>query len=124
MIKGIGIDIIEVERIANAIASQSFTKRVFTEGEQELILARKNDPQTAAGIFAAKEACAKALGRGFGEILHKDIEVTHNELGAPQIVLYNEAQKQFEKMGGTQIFITLSHIKETAIAECLIEGLD
>lgn len=124
MIKGIGIDIIEVERVAKAIEQPRFLERVFTPGEQALLGERKGSPQTAAGIFAAKEAAVKALGRGFGVIKLTDVEITHDAFGAPFLLLHGGARERFLEMDGRKTHISISHIEKTAVAQCVIDGGD
>ena len=63
MLKGLGCDMIEVERIRQALSRPSFLRRVYTL-EERAAIARKG-AQTAAGFWAAKEAVSKALGTGF-----------------------------------------------------------
>ena len=70
-----------------------------------------------AGMWAAKEAFAKATGLGLRDFFLKDIEILHDELGAPYIKLYNKA-KIFEQK---QIYISISHSDTVAVAYCLIE---
>jgi len=122
MIKGTGIDIIEVERVGEAIKDEHFLQRVFTQGERALLAERKGSAQTAAGIFAAKEATVKALGRGFGMIRFTDVEVIHDEYGVPEILLCGQAKERFLEMGGQAVHISISHIEKTAVAQCMIEG--
>ena len=77
-----GIDLVEIARFQNldpAIRKRFFT-RVFTANELEYI---KDIDQRAAGIFAAKEACAKALGCGIGSVRWVDIEITHTSENQP-----------------------------------------
>ena len=85
---GLGTDIIEIARIEKAIARESFLRHVFTEQEQHWLKEKgKQMPQSAAGLFCAKEAVAKALGTGFRNGLNlKDIEISHTELGAPFVL--------------------------------------
>ena len=72
MIFGIGIDLIEMERIEKAIKRTHFLQRIYTEAEQHMIAERASK---AAGNFAVKEAVVKAFGTGFGIIQPKEIEV-------------------------------------------------
>ncbi|MCD8354964.1 MAG: holo-ACP synthase [Clostridia bacterium] len=85
---GLGTDIVEIDRIQKAIARPSFLQHVFTQQEQNWLKEKGNQmPQSAAGLFCAKEAVAKAMGTGFqnGLNLH-DIEIAHTELGAPYVL--------------------------------------
>ena len=82
---GLGTDIIEIERIRRAIQRERFVSHTFTPQEQAWLETKaKNKAESAAGLFCAKEAVAKALGTGFQRGLNlKDIEITHDALGAP-----------------------------------------
>lgn len=86
---GLGTDIIEIERINRAMERPSFLRHVFTEQEQTWLKEKgRNMPQSAAGLFCAKEAVAKALGTGFQNGLRfQDIEIGHTALGAPYVSL-------------------------------------
>lgn len=120
MALGIGIDIIEIHRISKAMDNLVFMDKIYTSKEQEYLKTRKNNPSTAAGYFAAKEAAAKALGSGFGKVKWKDIEVVRNEKGRPGINLYGEAKKAMDDMGGSSILLSISHSREYAVAQVII----
>ncbi len=93
MIKGIGIDIIEVDRIRQAVVkNKGFIDHVFTANEKLIFEERNYLPHTIAGFFAAKEAVSKALGTGIGKVGWKDIEVLKDPLGKPYIKLHNNAK--------------------------------
>ncbi|MBS0633829.1 MAG: holo-ACP synthase [Verrucomicrobia bacterium] len=116
MIKGIGTDIIEIERIAKAIErhGEEFINRLFTRNEQ--LPASARNPAYFAGRFAAKEAVVKALGTGFRGISWLDIEVLNDSLGKPYINLSPAIAKRFDN---PELLITISHSKESAVAFCL-----
>lgn len=118
-IKGVGCDIVSVSRIAKVIVDQRFLDNVYTVYEREYI--SEKGTQTAAGIWAAKEAVSKALGTGFVGFTAKDIEIRHNESGAPQIVLYNGAKTRSEWIHVKNIYISISHEQEQALAFAVIE---
>ena len=120
MLKGLGCDMIEVERIRQALSRPSFLRRVYTL-EERAAIARKG-AQTAAGFWAAKEAVSKALGTGFAQgIMPEQIEVTHADSGQPGARLTGAAQARLERMGGGRILLSLSHEGDTAIAFALIQ---
>ena len=73
MILGIGLDLIETARVKRSLENPKFLEKVYTPGEQEYLLERKGNAQSAAGIFAAKEAVSKALGTGFGPIRLQEV---------------------------------------------------
>lgn len=118
MIKGIGIDIVEISRIEKSIKNPRFLEKNFTKAENEYFCSKKRPAESVAACFAAKEAFSKAVGTGFSNIKINDIEVLHNELGAPYIMLYNKAK---ELLGKGNVYISLSHSQHYATAMVVIE---
>jgi holo-[acyl-carrier protein] synthase len=110
-----GVDIIEVDRIDNAILrhGQRFFDRFYTS--QELIDSDGQTPSLAAR-FAAKEAVAKALGTGIGQVAWKDIEVVTGPRREPMLRLHGQAQELAISMGLTDWAISLSHTEQHAVA--------
>ncbi len=110
-----GVDIIEVERIDRAILrhGQRFFDRFFTA--QELIDCGGRTPALAAR-FAAKEAVAKALGTGIGDVGWKDIEVVNGERREPILQLHGTAERIAREHGLELWSISLSHTHEHAVA--------
>jgi holo-[acyl-carrier protein] synthase len=122
MILGIGTDIIEVERVKNAMNKPGFKQKVFTEREIAYCDKAVN-AQNYAARGAAKEAFFKALGTGWRDQMEiTDVEIINNESGKPEIILYGKVLRVFTAMGGKKIHVSLSHIKDTAIAYVIIEG--
>ncbi len=121
MIKGIGTDIIEIERIKKSAENQSFLDKIYTISEQKLF--HNKNYEFLAGRFAAKEAIAKALGTGFKGCSPLEIEIIRKNSGLPYVNLYGNAKIIFEALGGKNILISISHSKENAIAFALIEGV-
>lgn len=113
MIVGIGCDIVEISRIKKAMENPAFAKKCFTARELEFLSKRR--AESAAAIFAAKEAYSKALGTGFSGFFMQDIEVFHDQLGKPYIKGYNAAATD------CNILLTLSHSKEYATAFVVME---
>jgi holo-[acyl-carrier protein] synthase len=116
--KGIGIDLIEIDRIRNSIEKfgQDFLDRIFTVSEQNYCNKYKDPAPSFAGRFAAKEAVAKALGTGLGKSLSfLDIEILNDSDGTPFVTLSENAIKIFED---PHILISISHCHchATAIA--------
>lgn len=105
MIKGIGTDIIEINRIAKAIKRKHFLNRVFTENE---IAYANNKVETLAGMFCAKESIVKAMGTGFESLDFHKFEILHDDKGKPYVKDKN-------------IMITISHCKEYATATAIIK---
>lgn len=125
MIFGIGIDIIEVSRIERQISKEksSFVSKIFTEQEIEYCERKiKNKAQNYAARFAAKEAFFKAMGTGWRDGLSwKEIEIENNELGKPDLVLSGKSKQLAEENQISKIHVSLSHIKETAVAVVILE---
>lgn len=119
MIAGIGCDIIEVSRVRKAAGKERFLTRCFTDCERAYFAAcGAHAAESMAAHFAAKEAVSKALGTGVSGFGMTDIEVLHNELGAPYVRLYNNAAKA---AGGAFVHLSLSHCREYAAAYAVIE---
>jgi len=122
--KGLGIDLCCVDRIEQAMEkNEGFLRRYYTQKEQEYIHARgKAGAQSAAAMFAAKEAFLKAVGLGLGRgIIMTDIAVAHDESGAPAYVLTGAAQTKMQQMAAKQAWLSLSHENGVAAAVCVIE---
>ncbi len=118
MIVGVGTDIVAIARIEESVERNSrFLDKIFTQGERQYFAQKNGKMQTLAGIFAAKEACVKALGTGFlGGITAQDVEITHTELGAPQIILHKNAKKRAKSLGINSVQVSISHCKTYAVA--------
>lgn len=121
---GVGTDLCAVSRIERAIEKEHFYQRVFLERERAYLETKgRGKGQSAAAMFAAKEAAAKALGTGFaGGVSAFAIEVTHDSAGAPGIALHDGAKARFEALGGKRIHLSLAHEGDLAQAFCVIEG--
>jgi len=118
MIVGIGTDIIEVPRIEKLLTKQKrFQGRIFTETEIAYCETKKNKVQNYAARFAAKEAFLKAIGTGWRQgVSFKEIEIVNNERGKPEIFLSGKAREFADDLGITNIQVSLSHLKDFAIA--------
>lgn len=135
MILGIGTDIIDIRRIEELLAGPNgarFIERTFTADEQALAQSRENGGlrgATYARRFAAKEACAKALGTGIGRdgILFTDIAVTRDHLGCPGLSVQGAALKRLWDItpdGKTaRLHISLSDDFPYATAYVIIEAI-
>ncbi len=125
MIRGIGVDIVKVDRIEQAVErwGYRFLKRIFTTAEIERCQQRARPAQCLALRFAAKEAFAKALGLGMRKGLRwRDIEVVHDHLGKPDLLLHNQAQRLLEAVEASRTWLSLSDERESALAVVVLEG--
>lgn len=129
MILGTGIDIVDIRRIGKLIDDPRFIARIFTAQEQATCDGRKERTASYAKRFAAKEACAKALGSGIGsDGLFTEIEVSNNDRGAPHIILHGTALLRLNTITPhgylSKIFLALSDQDPYAIAHVIIEALN
>ncbi|XZK74860.1 holo-ACP synthase [Clostridium perfringens] len=127
MIIGIGVDIIEIERVRQAIQNnKKFLSKLFTEREIDYFISRNMNSEVIAGNFAAKEAVSKALGTGMRGFSFKDIEILRNELGKPEVILHSGANLIGNKLVGNnnslRIHLSISHNNSNAIAYSVLEG--
>ncbi len=111
----IGVDLMDVERIAQGLEryGEKFYARFFTDGERRYC---KGNPVRLAARFAAKEATAKALGTGIGDVHWVEIEVECDECGRPLLRLHGNAARIAADLGLTTWEISLSHTREQAVA--------
>lgn len=119
---GIGIDVVEVGRIASSISEfgERFLTRIFTDEERAYCLAKAKPELHFAARFAAKEAVAKALGTGIGkDVGWLDVEIQRAESGEPSLKLSGNAQKFCEKHGIVEVKISLTHAREYAAANAV-----
>lgn len=123
MIIGIGTDIIEVARIRTHIdAGFGFREKVFTSKEIAYCEGKTNKAQNYAARFSAKEAFLKAVGTGLRQGLSfTDIEVLNDELGKPEMVLHGKAQELIQKMGVTNLQISMTHLRDWVNAIVILE---
>ncbi|MFP4016384.1 MAG: holo-ACP synthase [Halanaerobiales bacterium] len=123
MIKGLGVDLVEIRRIEGIIkkSGDRFLEKIFTPDEIEYCQNKGASYQHFAARFAAKEAVVKMLGDSSG-ISWQDIEVFNQNNGAPEIRLTGQAGITAEKYGINSIHISISHEKKMAVAMVIGEG--
>ncbi len=124
MIQGIGIDLVENERIEKIISKwgQKFLQRVFSENEINYCGRHIQSSLHYGARFAAKEAFLKALGIGLGRgVKLREIEVVHDDQGKPDLTLHGEANLQIEQRQITRIHLSLTHTKNYATAIVILE---
>jgi holo-[acyl-carrier protein] synthase len=115
LVKAIGVDIIETERVAQSIArfGKRYLKRVYTEQELRYCNGRVD---SLAARWAAKEATAKALGTGIGDVSWQEIEVVGQPNCQPTLQLHGAAADLAAKLGISTFALSLSHTKDHAVA--------
>lgn len=118
-----GVDIIEVERVKRSMDryGDRFTARFFTKRELEQCAGRAT---SLAGRFAVKEAVAKALGTGIGDIRWRDIEILNDQRGRPHLILHNSAQQLAHNLGLRHWSVSLSHTAIYAVGMVVAMGGD
>jgi holo-[acyl-carrier protein] synthase len=123
VIIGMGIDIIEIDRIKEAIRRHSFIERVFTLGEHQYCESRGVQKASSyAARFAGKEAIMKAFGTGLAGGTFQDIEIFLDEKGCPHVKLSGQFAALASSMGVNTIHISLTHAREYAAAQAILWG--
>lgn len=124
MILGIGVDIIEVDRILAACDRHGdrFLHRILRPGEIEYCRGFSRPGPHIAARFAAKEAVSKAFGTGIGAHLGwHDIEVANRPSGQPYVILHDKGREVMNERGAGQLHLTLSHTQAHAVAVAILE---
>lgn len=123
LIKGIGTDIIEIERVEKALKNKKFVNKIFNESEMKDDYGDFLKAHSLAGKFCAKEAVSKALGTGIRGFSFKDIEILTDSLGKPYVILKNNAEITAAEFGNYCISISISHSRVNAVAIATLEVL-
>ncbi len=124
MIVGIGVDIVEINRLRTTLDRQKerFLRRVFTTAEQEYCAAHRDPVPHYAVRFAAKEALFKAIGTGWAKgVSWLDVEVRREREGPPVLKLSGEADRISQSLGVSAVRLSLSHSVENAVAVVILE---
>jgi holo-[acyl-carrier protein] synthase len=124
MIKGIGTDLIELDRIARVYFDYGdrLLHRLFTPEERSYFAAWADPVPRVAGRFAAKEAVMKALGTGWSDgVRWRDIEVIRQPSGKPEIVLHGRCREIFTSLGAERVHCTITHSRDYAMAVVIFE---
>lgn len=121
MVAGIGVDMIEISRIAELWErkGERLSGRVFTAHEVE---ASRGRYDSLAGRFAAKEAVAKALGTGIRGLSWNEIEIVEDKAGKPLVVLSGRAQAVAAQRGIDRVLVSITHLKDLACAVAVATG--
>tara|TARA_B100001057_G_scaffold407373_1_gene421188 strand:- start:3130 stop:3516 length:387 start_codon:yes stop_codon:yes gene_type:complete len=124
---GLGVDIIENNRIKSLLKNKSFISRTFSKKEIFISSKISNKKNFFSKRFAAKEAFAKALGTGFRDNLNfKDIEIVNDKLGKPSYLINNKIKKlvmKKKRVKNFQLFLSISDEKEYSIAFTIIQQI-
>lgn len=116
----IGIDIVEIKRIEDALnKNKRFLDKLFTKEEIKYFESRNFKIETIAGNFAAKEAISKAMGTGIRNFNFTDIEVLRNELGKPIVKTYNNLNKICIDYNVLEIKVSISHSDNYAVSNAI-----
>jgi holo-[acyl-carrier-protein] synthase len=111
----LGIDIIKVDRIRDALArfGARFSQRVLTKTEAAYV---RDRPETFAGRWAAKEAVSKVLGLGVRGVGWREIEIGRLPTGQPAVRLHGRARARAEQLGMARVAVSISHERDYAVA--------
>ena len=124
MILGVGIDIIEVARIAASLEKfgHRFGERILLPGEIAYCLSHQSPAAFVAARFAAKEAISKAFGTGIGSQLGwQDMEISHRKSGEPYVIMHGKGQKLFEERSAKNILVSITHTQQYAAVVAVLE---
>jgi holo-[acyl-carrier protein] synthase len=115
VIVGVGIDLVEIERIKRLLGrnGEPFLDRILQADEQG---ARERNPEHIAGLFAAKEAVMKALGTGMAGAAFSEIQIWHADSGQPHVRLHGSTARRAEAAGATGWHVSITHNRTTAAA--------
>ena len=122
MIRGVGVDLIGIARVESMMENSRFLERFFTSEERAYVCGRgAAGAQSAAGIYAAKEAMLKALGTGIAPIGLPEVGVTHAASGAPEASLGPKASARLRELGAERVLLSITHAEGMAVAVAIIE---
>lgn len=123
MVLGLGTDIIEIGRMEKAMGRETFLMRVFTQAERIYCDERgAGRAASYAARWAGKEAVLKAFGTGLRQGKLLDIEIVRDDFGAPAVQLFGYYAALSKEKGVRHIHLSLSHAREYAVAQCILEG--
>lgn len=125
MILGIGLDVVSIARISRSLSQgdERFEESVFTLAERAACARRADREHALAARFAAKEACLKALGTGFGEgFSFQQVEVLGVDGGPPELRLSGAAADRAQALGVRKAHVSLSHERDVAAAVVVLES--
>lgn len=119
---GLGVDICEVRRIADAYARHGarFLERLFLPGEVRRAPSSPAFAEHVAGLFAAKEAAMKALGTGMKGVAFREIAIRREKGGPPRLSLHGRARERALRLAVCAGHVTITHTRELAISVVLL----
>ena len=120
MIYGIGNDIIEIDRISQAMdRNPRIIDKLFSDREKAMLETKGFKPESVAGNFCAKEAVVKSLGTGLRGFKLEDLEILRDEVNKPYVVTSGKLKDLCSDLGISQIIVTISHSKTCALATAM-----
>jgi holo-[acyl-carrier protein] synthase len=125
MILGVGIDLVEVDRVRDSLdrLGERFARRILLPAEYDYCFGHGDPATHVAARFAAKEAVSKAFGTGIGaEIGWLDIEVVRNDSGSTRVELHGAGAALFSRRGAKTLHLNLTHTSSHASAVAILEG--
>lgn len=120
-IVGLGVDLADIDRVASLLERYPrFADRCFTERERQYASRFSKPARRYAARFAGKEAVMKSLGTGYRQIRWTDVEITGG--GKPTVNLSGTAQRRAEKLGVTEVLVTITHTDTSALVMAIAVG--
>ena len=121
---GLGIDVLEIPRIAQALArhGERFVERLFRPGELRRPPTSPAYAEHVAGLFAAKEAAMKALGTGMRGVAFRELAIVRSPGGPPRLALFGRAAAYGARLHVTGAHVTITHGREIAAAVVVLTG--
>lgn len=120
MITGLGVDIVEIDRMAAALARRPALRERLFSAEERAYCDKRNRPEIHYALrFAAKEAVLKALGTGFSGMRFTDVEVVRDACGRPVPRISGRAKEVADELGVVELHLSLSYTHTTAVASAV-----
>ncbi|MEA2009688.1 MAG: holo-ACP synthase [Actinomycetota bacterium] len=121
-IMGLGVDLVDVDRVRSLLErnSDAFRRRCFTDHEWEYASRFRDPSARLAARFAGKEAVMKSLGTGWRHLRWVDIEITGG--GRPRVMLTGRAADRAEMLGVTEVLVTITHTRDQAVVMAIATG--